>query len=144
MKLREILKTAGFAGLLALSGCLAGCDMGKMTIAGKKVDKSFLNYEKGKQMRTATSPISGNLSVQMTMYDVDWDGNWDTIIARPMSDKGILLASYPMFYAFDLNHNNTLEPDEVLIDDKMDGINGNERWFNQFFPQQTPRNDLFA
>lgn len=42
-------------------------------------------------------------------------------------DKEQILSRYPFMFAFDLDQSNTFEPCEVLYDQKMDGINGNEK-----------------
>jgi hypothetical protein len=41
----------------------------------------------------------------------------------------------PKAYVFDLNGNFIFEEDEVLIDEKADGINGNEVWWRDINPE---------
>ena len=41
---------------------------------------------------------------------------------------GVVITKHPLFYNFDLNGNGLFENEEVLIDKKRDGLNGNEEW----------------
>ena len=66
-------------------------------------------------------------------YDVDGDHLPD--VGEIYLIKGYDEASHviersvnPLFYDFDFNGDNQLDYDEILVDDEMDGLNGNERW----------------
>jgi hypothetical protein len=46
--------------------------------------------------------------------------------------EGIIEDKYPSIFIFDFNENFIYEKDEVLIDEKADGLNGNEIWLKDF------------
>lgn len=50
------------------------------------------------------------------------------IYGQDKSTGEYLSTDIPFGYAFDLNKNKKFDDDEILMDDKKDGLNGNERW----------------
>lgn len=63
-------------------------------------------------------------------YDINGDGLYDYGELRKylISPSGkYSVANNPFAYAFDINKNGDFEPCEILIDEKQDGWNGNEK-----------------
>jgi hypothetical protein len=50
------------------------------------------------------------------------------IYGQDSSTGEYLSTDIPFGYAFDLNGNKKFGDDEILMDDRKDGLNGNERW----------------
>jgi hypothetical protein len=50
--------------------------------------------------------------------------------------EGVTEDKYPCIFIFDFNENFIYEKDEVLIDEKADGLNGNEVWLKDLDNKQ--------
>ncbi|KKL08203.1 hypothetical protein LCGC14_2578200, partial [marine sediment metagenome] len=65
-------------------------------------------------------------------WDINNDGLLDVSELYPIKgfdEKGnTLIPNNPLIYGFDMNGNQEFELDEILYDEKMDGLNGNEVW----------------
>jgi len=73
------------------------------------------------------------------MFDVDCDKIPDKGVLYPMMANG-KISEYPYMYWSDLNKDGGIDPEEVIVDDKMDGLNGNERHYLE--PKSSDRRDL--
>jgi hypothetical protein len=60
------------------------------------------------------------------------DDDFQKFNVREEIVEGIVEDKYPSIFIFDFNENFIYEKDEVLIDEKADGINGNEIWLKDF------------
>lgn len=94
--------------------------------------EKFRDYkEKGKELFPEGVPLinSSNLLYKIRLWDVDQDSLEDVVefyLVTGYSSKGLKTLSNPRYYYFDLNENHIPEQDEWLLDEKMDGLNGNE------------------
>lgn len=102
-----------------------------------EIPERFRDYKERATFKT-THPIqSGGNIYCMHKYDLTNPSDKKPDVAElypaiPAPDGTLYhLSEYPIAYWFDKDGNNQVTPDEALIDEAADGINGNEYWQNQ-------------
>lgn len=78
-------------------------------------------------------------------YDIDGDGKPDVgeiylMKSYDEANNKVERSKFPLFYDFDFNGNHQLDYDEMVLDEEMDGLNGNEKWLsptNRSIPQKS-------
>ena len=69
----------------------------------------------------------GGYNFRVRAYSLDGRGKMDV---KELYEIGFIRKrKNPLFYMFDLNDNWRFEENEILMDKKRDGLNGNEEWF---------------
>lgn len=68
------------------------------------------------------------------LYDINEDGMPDVSEMYPIlsyeTGNQIRRTLNPLFYAFDFNENHRVDYNELILDEEMDGLNGNEKWLS--------------
>ena len=76
----------------------------------------------------------------MYKYDLNKDKITDVIEIYPLnyshSSKRLEESKNPLFYILDINGDGCIEYAELLIDENMDGLNGNEQFCNLLRPKK--------
>ncbi len=103
------------------------------------IPKKYENYREGTSAPGQTFYMGKKL-VHSHSYDIDNDGIADVgelYFVLGFNELGqALITDYPAFYGFDFNNNQEFELEELLYDEAMDGLNGNERWLNIKFQKK--------
>ena len=91
-------------------------------------------YNDYQNLKLSSSPIVlDDRPVFGIFYDIDGDNRPDVgeiYLMRsydPVNHK-VERSEFPLFYDFDFNGDHQLDYDEMVLDEEMDGLNGNERW----------------
>lgn len=91
------------------------------------IPKEFWNYKKeAKDVEEGHVFSSAGRLYFFRTYDLDDDGDLD------VSELYLPESGNPLLYGFDINDNNIPEGNEMIVDDKMDGLNGNEIRFDKY------------
>ena len=120
-KLKDKVLKFGAAGLLMLS---TNCGFYKIPVKVLNqfnIPKKFENYLSNKVNLKAKFDVDG-VPFSLYLYDIDQDGRNDVgEVISPFSQN-------PMLYLFDVDGNEEFYgKGEVLFDEYMDGLNGNEK-----------------
>jgi len=141
MKKLISLLNVGKKAILPLVGALvfAGCaTMPKETLTSQiepfrklGIPARFENYQT-KRYEKRLVETSGNL-IGVKDYFFGKDKNPSVrevykIYGQDSNTGEYLSTDIPFGYAFDLDGNKKFDEDETLMDDRKDGLNGNERW----------------
>jgi len=123
-------------GGLALASITAGSSVSIAQELPKNLNipKRFENYRiKGTKSRYKGFPLYGAFFYTY-LYDINGDGYADVMELFPeLYKEGPIISDKPLFYIFDLNGNKILfEEGEVLYDEKMDDLNYNEIWGEEY------------
>jgi len=110
-----------------------------------KYDSLFYNKFKENMEKADTlsiNPISLPTIglANMYKYDLNKDKITDVMEIYPLkyshSNKRLEESKRPLFYILDINGNKCIEYTELLIDENMDGLNGNEQFCNLLRPKK--------
>jgi len=103
--------------------------------------EKFKNYrEKADSLYSKVISLPNIGLANMYFYDVDKDKKSDVeeiylIKFSPLVNK-LEQEKEPLFYILDINGDGCIEYGELLIDEKMDGLNGNEQFCNLLRPKK--------
>ena len=119
---------------ITICALLGGMALGFTTI--KTVEAPPL-MEYGTQYRGSakleiTIPYDfGGVPVINTLYDLDGDGQFEVselrLITGVDEEGNYVSVLEPIIYGFDMNHDGMYDASETLLDEEMDGLNGNEK-----------------
>ena len=119
-----------FAGLFGISSLLS-----QELPKNLGIPKKYENYREGIKAPCVDFYLGEHL-VHNHRYDIDNDRVVDVSELYPVmgfNELGqTLITEHPIFYGFDINNNQNFEPDEILYDEAMDGLNGNEVWLSEY------------
>lgn len=126
--MKNIAKTVLAVSLMAgLAGCASLPKISKMD-----VPKKFLAYQKTECCAMAPLMLWKKLYIQRN-YDIDGDKDMDVAeLYLPPNAK-------PVFYGFDLDDDEKFTTAEMLLDLKMDGINGNEERLDRYLAKEAEK-----
>lgn len=95
-----------------------------------KIPEKFQNYQlKSKLILEGTDKTK---SYKITDYDLEGDKNIEVRELRKIigkNGKQYIVFPYPIIYGFDINNNGKIEYEEMILDEAMDGWNGNEKLY---------------
>jgi hypothetical protein len=97
-----------------------------------QLPERFKDYKSHELLPEEQGTINGN-PVLAKFYNVDGDGKPDVAEFYPITSYDpqtdqIATTDNPVLYNFDLNGDDQFSYDEILLDENMDGLNGNEIW----------------
>ena len=127
MKIKDtIKKPVGGLRKLILGLTLAGTLLGTPLLAQElpikfNIPKRFENYKKGFQIYH-NNYYYAETSWNVITYDIDGDK------IPEVQEMYLTGEKHPTMYCFDIDRSMYFEPEEILWDDAMDGLNGNEIW----------------
>jgi len=128
--LKNKILNSGLAGLLMLSNGCGFYRIPKNVLEQFNIPKKYENYRADGLKFFLKGPlIIDNVKFYTKFYDADGDGNLDALESFPYLTEAEL-SHEPLFYAFDIDNDRKFNDKEILIDEKMDGLNGNEMWIN--------------
>ncbi len=121
-----------------LCGIVGGLLLGFASIKSAKAPLiEFETHYREKAKNTITLVMNyGGMPMLNTLYEVDGDGMYDVSelrMIRGVDENGIIKTEIePLIYGFDLNKDGVFDEGETLVDEAMDGINGNEVLLNDY------------
>ncbi len=122
MNLRKILLS--FVLSLGAGGILSAQELPK----NLSIPSKYENYRNNEIHRDVF--YLGENKVLGRFYDVDNDGDIDVGEIYPVigeDEVNYMTTPNPIMYGFNLNDNEIFEENEILTDEKIDGLNGNEK-----------------
>lgn len=131
---KKVIGTLG--GLSLLAGCSTIPENAPMPQSVKDSGQNEMpdlgEYENYKErfifMVKSETSVRGN-KYGLIGYEMgDGDMSYDVMELYPLP----LRSPNPFVYVFDFNNNKNVDTEEILIDKRMDGINGNEIWMDDF------------
>lgn len=98
------------------------------------IPEKYENYREATQLPHFNYQV-GPMLMHIHNYDLDGDGLEDVSELYPVGgfdENGqALITEHPLFYAFELYDKENFSANEVLRDEIMDGLNGNEEWLEE-------------
>jgi len=97
------------------------------------IPKRFENYQTKGYMLASHNIYINEYFLHVQPYSLGEYGKPDVeevyeILGSNKNGNIMNISEHPLFYNFDLNNNGKFEDEEILMDEKGDGLNGNEEW----------------
>lgn len=97
------------------------------------IPDKFKDYKTNYKHRTSELKRDDGQLFLVHHYDLDGDGISDVSeyhLCKLVKER-IIVSQYPGYYYFDLNGDKEYQKEEILIDTRMDDLNGNEKWLQR-------------
>jgi len=119
---------------IAICGVVGGILLGTAGLCNIKDAQGLMEYNtkyRTEALDKATHIVNySGVPMLGTFYELDNDAVYDVMelrIIEKVDDKGVYYSNLePIIYGFDMNKDGFFESKEMLFDEEMDGLNGNE------------------